>query len=202
MRVVGALEQHVLDEVRDAARARRLVPRSPRQPDADRDRPHVRHRLGEETETVVEDFSDNHDGCGRSVSVCGSCRIRDAPARWHAACPQLIAEQTWNHSRHHRDGITQTLASARNCRDIATRLDCIRIADASADLHLQSAAVRARSALTTREPPSPPRHSTDVAELELAELEARARGARPRRRSTHGRSFGGSTGAASPTSRG
>ena len=43
-----ALEQHVLDEMRDAAFGIGLVARSARQPDADRHRPHVRHRLGDE----------------------------------------------------------------------------------------------------------------------------------------------------------
>ena len=44
---VGALEEHVLDEVRDAAALGRFVPRAARQPHADADRAHLRHRLGE-----------------------------------------------------------------------------------------------------------------------------------------------------------
>ena len=57
---VGALEEHVLDEVRDAAALVALVPRAAHQPHADRHRPHVRHRLGDEAETVVEDVANNH----------------------------------------------------------------------------------------------------------------------------------------------
>ena len=49
-----ALEQHVLDEMRDAGSARRLVTRAAGQPHADRHRSHVRHRLGHETKTVRE----------------------------------------------------------------------------------------------------------------------------------------------------
>ena len=47
-----ALEEHVLDEVRDAGMLGRLVARAARQPDADRDRAHVWHPLGGETDTV------------------------------------------------------------------------------------------------------------------------------------------------------
>ena len=53
-RVVGALEEHVLDEVRDAGVLGRLVTRAARQPDADRHRSDVRHRFGHETKTVRE----------------------------------------------------------------------------------------------------------------------------------------------------
>ncbi len=47
-----ALEEHVLDEVRDAGGFRGLVTRTARQPDADGDRADVRHPLGGETDTV------------------------------------------------------------------------------------------------------------------------------------------------------
>ena len=47
-----ALEEHVLDEVGDAALLLRLVPRAASQPHADADRAHVRHPLGKETETI------------------------------------------------------------------------------------------------------------------------------------------------------
>ena len=57
---VGPLEEHVLDEVRDAAALVALVPRPPHQPHADRHRPHMRHRLGDEAEAVVEHFADDH----------------------------------------------------------------------------------------------------------------------------------------------
>ena len=46
-----ALEQHVLDEMGDAAFGIALVARSAREPDADGNRAHVRHRLGDEPET-------------------------------------------------------------------------------------------------------------------------------------------------------
>ena len=57
---VGALEQHVLDEVGDAAALVALVPRPPGQPDPDRHRSHVRHRLGDEPEPTVEDVANHH----------------------------------------------------------------------------------------------------------------------------------------------
>jgi hypothetical protein len=57
----GALEQHVLDEMGDAAALGRFVPRAARQPDADADRADLRHPLGQNPETVVEHVSD--DGC-------------------------------------------------------------------------------------------------------------------------------------------
>jgi len=54
-----ALEEHVLDEVGDAALLGRLVPRAPRQPHADADRADLRHLLGENAEAVIEDVSDD-----------------------------------------------------------------------------------------------------------------------------------------------
>jgi hypothetical protein len=42
----------VFDEVGDAGMLGGLVPRATRQPDADGDRPYVRHPLGGETDTV------------------------------------------------------------------------------------------------------------------------------------------------------
>ena len=53
----GAFEQHVLDEMRDASVFGAFMPRSPRQPDADADRTHLRHALGEKTEAVIENVS-------------------------------------------------------------------------------------------------------------------------------------------------
>ena len=58
-RVAGALEEHVLDEMRDAAALGRLVPRAARQPDADADRAHLRHPLGEDAKAVIENVSDD-----------------------------------------------------------------------------------------------------------------------------------------------
>ena len=58
--LLGAFEEHVLDEMRDAAALVALVPRAPHQPDTDRHRTHMRHRLGDETEPVIEDFASYH----------------------------------------------------------------------------------------------------------------------------------------------
>ena len=54
-----ALEEHVLDEVRDAAALGRFVARPARQPHADADRTDLRHPLGEKTKAVIENVSDN-----------------------------------------------------------------------------------------------------------------------------------------------
>ena len=55
----GALEQHVLDEVGDAAALGRFVARAARQPDADADRADLRHPLGEDAKAVVENVSND-----------------------------------------------------------------------------------------------------------------------------------------------
>ena len=57
---VAALEEHVLDEVRDTAAGVGFVPRTAGEPDANRDRPDMRHRLGDEPESVVEDLANDH----------------------------------------------------------------------------------------------------------------------------------------------
>ena len=57
---VGALEQHVLDEVRDAALGIRLVARAAREPHADRHRSHVRHRFGDQPQPGRQRLSDDH----------------------------------------------------------------------------------------------------------------------------------------------
>src|SRR5438309_119355 len=54
-----ALEEHVLDEVRDPAAVSRLVPRSPRQPDANADGTDLRQPLGQNTKAVIENISDD-----------------------------------------------------------------------------------------------------------------------------------------------
>ena len=54
-----AFEEHVLNEVRDPAAVSRLVPRSPRQPDANADRTDLRHPLGQNTKAVIENISDD-----------------------------------------------------------------------------------------------------------------------------------------------
>jgi len=50
----------VLDEVRDAGTFVRFVARPAREPDTNADGADVRHRLGNETKTVVQDLADNH----------------------------------------------------------------------------------------------------------------------------------------------
>ena len=80
IRRVGALEQHVLDEVRDAARCVGFVPRPARQPHADRHRPDVRHRLGDETETAVQDLACDH-ALNATVSRVTSPAVRLADRR-------------------------------------------------------------------------------------------------------------------------
>ena len=59
LRVAGALEEHVLDEVGDAALLLRLVARPARQPHADADGAHVRHPLREEAETIRQHVADD-----------------------------------------------------------------------------------------------------------------------------------------------
>ena len=49
---LGALEDHVLDEVRDAVALRRFAARSRAQPDAHRNRTHVRHFFRDDHEAV------------------------------------------------------------------------------------------------------------------------------------------------------
>jgi len=49
-----------IDEVRNAAALIRFVARSAGEPDPDADRPHVRHRLGDEPQAVVQDLACNH----------------------------------------------------------------------------------------------------------------------------------------------
>jgi len=61
---VRALEEHVLDEVRDPAALVGFVPRPPRQPHADRHRAHVRHRFSDEPQSTVQDFAHHHLGRG------------------------------------------------------------------------------------------------------------------------------------------
>ena len=83
-----ALEEHVLDEVRDAAALGGLVPRPARQPDADADGAHVRHRLGEETKAVVENVSDDH-GEFDMVNARSRTRLGIGPAD----VPQTVDRQ-------------------------------------------------------------------------------------------------------------
>ena len=57
---VGAFEEHVLDEMGDAAERIGLVTRPARQPHADRHRPNLRHRLGDEAQAGVQHLADHH----------------------------------------------------------------------------------------------------------------------------------------------
>ena len=59
VRVARPLEQHVLDEMSDAALLLGFVARSASEPDADADRADVRHPLGEESETIREHVADD-----------------------------------------------------------------------------------------------------------------------------------------------
>src|SRR5690606_10207950 len=65
---LGALEEHVLDEVRHPALRVRFVAGSARQPDAEAHGPHVRHRLGDEPDAVGQGVVDDH---GWWVGPCG-----------------------------------------------------------------------------------------------------------------------------------
>ena len=53
------LEQHVLDEVGNAATFGGLVPRTAGQPDTNADRPNLIHRLGQNPEAVIEYVADD-----------------------------------------------------------------------------------------------------------------------------------------------
>ena len=55
-----ALEEHVLDEMRDAALLIGFVAGAAGQPDPDRHGSDRVDTFGDETETVVEDLADNH----------------------------------------------------------------------------------------------------------------------------------------------
>ena len=57
---VRPLEQHVFDEVRDAAAFVAFMSGTPHQPDADGDRAYVRHGLGNEPQTIVENVTNDH----------------------------------------------------------------------------------------------------------------------------------------------
>src|SRR3954466_13945083 len=58
--VVGAFEEHVLDKVRDAAALARSMPRTAHQPAANRHRPHMRHRFGDQAKPIVENVTKGH----------------------------------------------------------------------------------------------------------------------------------------------
>ena len=74
----GALEEHVLDEMRDARVRRALVPRPAGQPDPEADRARAGHGLGQQPQSVVEPLADNHGCCGPSA-VAGPTARRWEP---------------------------------------------------------------------------------------------------------------------------
>jgi hypothetical protein len=59
----------VLDEVRDAALRRCFVAGSAHQPDTDADGPNVRHRLGNETKTGIQDLASDHAFAGKLIAA-------------------------------------------------------------------------------------------------------------------------------------
>ena len=75
-----ALEEHVLDEVGDAAALVGLVARAARQPHPDADGTDVRHGLGDESKAVVENIADNHCEITEGARMAGgrtACRKKD-----------------------------------------------------------------------------------------------------------------------------
>jgi len=58
-----ALENHMLDKVREAFLTGLLVPRADIHPNADRDRPHRGYPLGDDPNAVVQHFLAEHRGC-------------------------------------------------------------------------------------------------------------------------------------------
>jgi hypothetical protein len=86
------LEQHVLDEVRDAALRLRLVAGTARKPHPDADRSHVRHLLCEKPEAVGEHVADNDGLCHGCAGICWRRRGPSLPRRARNA-PQVIDRQ-------------------------------------------------------------------------------------------------------------
>ncbi len=82
-----ALEQHVLDKVRDAALSIGLVARSARQPHTQAHRSHLPHRLGKETKTVVQSLAHNH-------GVTGLAPRTGSPLANASRCSDVESDQT------------------------------------------------------------------------------------------------------------
>ena len=75
----SALEEHVLDEMRDPALLDRLVARTAGEPDTDAYGSHVRHPLGEETKAVGKHVAGNRrwgHRCYRDIGSPGRVRSR------------------------------------------------------------------------------------------------------------------------------
>ncbi len=96
----GALEHHVLDEMRDAVQLGGLAARAGAQPDADGNRADVVHRLGEDHEAVGQSFLVHRVSCVGHVCFHSArretkshrvCRRRAAPA---------LASLSWITRRH------------------------------------------------------------------------------------------------------
>src|SRR5207247_7663496 len=65
-----ALEDHVLDEVREALLARLLIARADIHPDPDRDRPHRGYPLGDHPHAVVQHLFSEHAACASGRYDC------------------------------------------------------------------------------------------------------------------------------------
>jgi hypothetical protein len=73
----GALEEHVLDEVGDAALLGHLVPRAAGEPHTEAHRAHVRHGLGDEPDAVRKRVVDDHRGVGSRDARPAPPRVRE-----------------------------------------------------------------------------------------------------------------------------
>ena len=71
----GALEQHVLDEMGDAAVLVRFVPRPAREPHTEADGTHMSHRFSHETNPVIECVANNHGSGKNAVQTAGEERV-------------------------------------------------------------------------------------------------------------------------------
>ena len=90
----GALEDHVLDEMRDAVQGRRLAARTGAHPDADGHRAHVRHVLGHQHQPVRQLMPQN---CWRNLfheSILPQRCIAHAPPKHHALPAKGSAQRT------------------------------------------------------------------------------------------------------------
>ena len=115
-----ALEEHVLDEVRDAALLLRLVARAAREPDADADGPHMRHPLGKQPETVRKHVTD--DGWLRH-GCFGIQRRGPRPPAIPAICRKSLTDRELEERSH---DITRTnCAAIRRARLPISRRDPI-----------------------------------------------------------------------------
>jgi hypothetical protein len=75
--VVGAFEEHMLDKVRNAAALVAFMPRTAHQPHANRHRPHMRHRFGDQAKPIVENVTNDHAMNFRRLTH-GRCELRSS----------------------------------------------------------------------------------------------------------------------------